>query len=67
VTGEWPFLDPDHIEVSLTDGAGRMVIRFDKVIIAAGSEAVQLPFVPQDPRIVDSTGALGQAVPEPSG
>ena len=29
-----------------------------KAIIAAGSEAVKLPFMPDDPRIVDSTGAL---------
>jgi pyruvate/2-oxoglutarate dehydrogenase complex dihydrolipoamide dehydrogenase (E3) component len=34
------------------------VVRFKKAIIAAGSSVVKLPFVPQDPRIVDSTGAL---------
>jgi dihydrolipoamide dehydrogenase len=33
-------------------------IRFDQCIIAAGSEAVRLPGVPQDERILDSTGAL---------
>lgn len=33
-------------------------IHFQKLIIAAGSEAVKLPFLPEDPRIIDSTGAL---------
>ena len=37
---------------------GKKVIRFAKCIIAAGSSAVRLPFIPDDPRIVDSTGAL---------
>jgi len=34
------------------------VVKFDKAIIAAGSQAIQLPFIPDDPRIIDSTGAL---------
>ncbi len=38
--------------------ARRRSIRFDKAIIAAGSQAVKLPFMPEDPRVVDSTGAL---------
>ena len=58
VTGTGQFLDPNHIEVTLSDGSGKQVVRFDKAIIAAGSEAVKLPFIPDDPRIVDSTGAL---------
>ncbi len=58
VTGTGRFLDPNHIEVEMTDGSGKKVVRFDKAIIAAGSEAVKLPFIPEDPRIVDSTGAL---------
>ena len=33
-------------------------MKFKKAIIAAGSQAVKLPFMPEDPRIVDSTGAL---------
>lgn len=37
---------------------GKKVIKFKNCIIAAGSAAVHLPFIPQDPRIVDSTGAL---------
>ncbi len=58
VTGEGRFLDPNHIEVTLSDGSGKKIVKFGKAIIAAGSEAVKLPFIPQDPRIVDSTGAL---------
>lgn len=58
VTGTGVFLDPHHIEVSLSDGSGKKVVRFEHAIIAAGSEAVKLPFIPEDPRIVDSTGAL---------
>ena len=36
----------------------KKVVRFQKAIIAAGSQAVKLPFMPDDPRVVDSTGAL---------
>jgi dihydrolipoamide dehydrogenase len=64
VRGYGHFLDPRHLEVELTSGNGqdktgeKKVVRFDKAIIAAGSAAVRLPFIPDDPRIVDSTGAL---------
>jgi dihydrolipoamide dehydrogenase len=64
VRGYGHFLDPNHIEVEVTDGAGqdktgaKKVIKFQKCIIAAGSAAMHLPFIPRDPRIVDSTGAL---------
>ena len=64
VRGVGRFLDPHHLEVELTDGAGqdktgaKKVVRFQKAIIAAGSQAVNLPFMPNDPRVVDSTGAL---------
>ena len=58
VTGTGRFLDPHTIEVTLSDGSGTTVVRFEHAIIAAGSEAVKLPFIPEDPRIVDSTGAL---------
>ncbi|TAL54759.1 dihydrolipoyl dehydrogenase [Pandoraea sp.] len=57
VRGVGAFLDPHHLEVVLPDG-GKQVIKFQQAIIAAGSQAVKLPFVPEDPRIVDSTGAL---------
>jgi len=52
------FLDPHHLEVVPKNGAGRKVVRFDRAIIAAGSRAIKLPFIPDDPRVVDSTGAL---------
>ena len=64
VRGVGQFLDPNHLIVELTSGAGqektgdKKVIRFEKAIIAAGSQVVRLPFIPDDPRIVDSTGAL---------
>jgi len=64
VRGFGTFLDPHHIEVEVTDGTGqdktgaKKVVKFQKCIIAAGSAAVHLPFIPKDPRIVDSTGAL---------
>ena len=56
VTGTGAFLDPHHLEV--TTASGKKTIRFAKAIIAAGSQAVKLPFLPEDERIVDSTGAL---------
>jgi dihydrolipoamide dehydrogenase len=37
---------------------GGREIEFDSCIIAAGSSSVKLPFLPEDPRIIDSTGAL---------
>jgi dihydrolipoamide dehydrogenase len=64
VRGYGSFLDANHLEVETTDGqaqdktGAKKVIRFQKCIIAVGSAAVHLPFIPQDPRIVDSTGAL---------
>ncbi|WP_416051930.1 dihydrolipoyl dehydrogenase [Cupriavidus basilensis] len=57
VTGVGSFLDPYHLEVVAADG-GKRVIKFAKAIIAAGSQAVKLPFMPDDERVVDSTGAL---------
>jgi dihydrolipoamide dehydrogenase len=64
VRGIGRFLDAHHLEVQVTSGTGReptserKVVKFAKAIIAAGSESVKLPFMPDDPRIVDSTGAL---------
>ena len=57
VRGVGQFVSPNHIEVTADDGA-KTVVQFKQAIIAAGSAVVKLPFVPQDPRIVDSTGAL---------
>src|SRR5438067_2362299 len=64
VRGVGRFLDPYHLQVELTTGNGqdkngeKKTIRFQKVIIAAGSQAVKLPFIPDAPRVVDSTRAL---------
>jgi dihydrolipoamide dehydrogenase len=57
LTGVGSFLDPHHLQVLAADG-GKRVVKFAKAIIAAGSQAVKLPFMPDDERIVDSTGAL---------
>jgi len=40
------------------EGREKSNVRFAKAIIAAGSQSAKLPFLPEDPRIVDSTGAL---------
>ncbi|HEX6928796.1 MAG TPA: dihydrolipoyl dehydrogenase [Gammaproteobacteria bacterium] len=56
VTGSGRFVGAHHLEIEGKDG--KQVIRFDKCIIAAGSEPVKLPFAPEDDRIMDSTGAL---------
>ena len=52
VQGSATFLDKNRLQV---DGKS---VRFNYAIIAAGSQAAKLPFLPDDPRIVDSTGAL---------
>jgi dihydrolipoamide dehydrogenase len=57
VQGTGVFSDPRQLDVALSKG-GTATVRFEKAIIAAGSEAISLPFLPDDPRIVDSTGAL---------
>ncbi|MDD3676275.1 dihydrolipoyl dehydrogenase [Thauera propionica] len=64
IRGYGHFLDPHHLEVEETTGTSqdktgaKKVVKFKQCIIAAGSAAVHLPFIPKDPRIVDSTGAL---------
>jgi dihydrolipoamide dehydrogenase len=57
VTGVGEFADPNHMTVKAADGKTQTV-RFKQAIIAAGSQAVRLPFMPDDERVVDSTGAL---------
>ena len=58
VTGRGRFTSMNQLEVTGGDG-GTTTISFEQAIIAAGSEAVRLPFIPHDdPRVVDSTGAL---------
>ena len=67
VRGHGAFVGPNHVRVEETTGAGQertgssQVVAFQRCIIAAGSQAVRLPFMPDDPRVVDSTGALGLA------
>ena len=56
VRGVGQFLSPHVIEV--THDGQRQRIRFEQCIIAAGSEPIALPFMPRDPRVMDSTGAL---------
>ena len=64
VRGSGAFVDANHVSVEETSGAAQektgktQTIAFKKAIIAAGSQAVRLPFMPNDPRVVDSTGAL---------
>ena len=69
VRGYGAFADPHHVTVEETTGEGQaktgktQIVRFKQAIIAAGSQALRLPFLrtnglDQDPRIVDSTGAL---------
>jgi dihydrolipoamide dehydrogenase len=58
VQGTGEFADPHHLKVTGADGKAQ-TIKFRCAVIAAGSEAVKLPFLPKDdPRIVTSTGAL---------
>jgi len=65
VRGVGQFVGAHHLQVEETSGAQgqektgkKQTIAFKNCIIAAGSQAVRLPFMPDDPRVVDSTGAL---------
>ncbi len=64
VRGYGSFIDAHHIKVEETQGQAQektgkeQILSFKSCIIAAGSQAVRLPFMPEDPRVVDSTGAL---------
>ncbi|WP_077034933.1 dihydrolipoyl dehydrogenase [Pelomonas sp. KK5] len=64
IRGYGSLVDPNHLSVEETTGAGQektgktQTVHFKKLIIAAGSQAVSLPFMPKDPRVIDSTGAL---------
>ncbi len=64
VRGYGTFVGPNHLQVEETTGSAQektgkqQTIAFRRCIIAAGSQAVRLPFMPDDPRVVDSTGAL---------
>jgi dihydrolipoamide dehydrogenase len=56
VAGLGKFTSPNT--VSVETGEGARTVHFAKAIIAAGSEAISPGFIPRDPRIWDSTGAL---------
>jgi dihydrolipoamide dehydrogenase len=63
VQGTGEFADPFHLKVALAKDGSTQTIRFKQAVIAAGSEAVKLPFLQtptlkDDPRVVTSTGAL---------
>ena len=58
VRGTGTFTSMNQIEVTADDGSVKTV-SFEQAIIAAGSEPMTLPFIPNDdPRVIDSTGAL---------
>ena len=65
VRGLGSFVGTHHLQVEETTGTAqeksgqKQTIAFKNCIIAAGSQAVHLPFMPDDVRVVDSTGALG--------
>jgi len=62
--GYGSFVGANHLEVEETTGTaqdktgGKQVVSFKNCIISAGGQAVHLPLFPDDPRVVDSTGAL---------
>jgi dihydrolipoamide dehydrogenase len=57
VRGEAKFVGPRSLELQTPEGASRR-LDFKQCIIAAGSESLKLPGFPDDPRVIDSTGAL---------
>lgn len=64
IQGVGQFVGAHQIEITAADGT-KKTVQFKQAIIAAGSSVVKLPFVPEDPRIVDSTGALElRAIPK---
>ncbi|WP_373740897.1 dihydrolipoyl dehydrogenase [Neisseria sp.] len=68
IRGNGKFVGAHHIEVALTaegnydapltETGEKRTLQFKNAIIAAGSRVMKLPFIPEDPRIIDSTGAL---------
>lgn len=63
VHGVGSFKDANNLVVTGADG--ETTVTFKNAIIAAGSRPVKLPFIPEDPRVMDSTGALKlEEIPE---
>jgi len=56
VRGSAKFVGPHALAVDSPEGTRRL--EFKQCIIAAGSESVRLPGLPDDPRVIDSSGAL---------
>lgn len=57
IQGRGTFVSPKVLEVETADG--KLAVSFDQAIIAAGSQASTIPGIPHDdPRVIDSTGAL---------
>jgi dihydrolipoamide dehydrogenase len=56
IQGTAKFASPNSIEIETENG--HQTVKFQQAIIAAGSESVTFPFIPEDPRIFSSTGAL---------
>jgi dihydrolipoamide dehydrogenase len=56
IQGEAKFVGPYAFDVKGADGSRR--VEFKQCIIAAGSESALLPGLPNDPRVIDSSGAL---------
>jgi dihydrolipoamide dehydrogenase len=64
VRGTGRFVGSRVLEITAADGS-KSLLGFGQCIIAAGSEPVKLPFIPDDPRVIDSTGALElQGIPQ---
>ena len=63
IRGTGKFVSPHQIDVS-DDGKAVRGVTFAHCIIAAGSESVRLPGLPEDPRVIDSTGALELDLPK---
>ena len=71
VRGVGNFVGSHQLEVAETEGSAQALtgvkrtLSFQRAIVAAGSQAMRLPFMPEDPRVVDSTGALAlKSVPK---
>jgi dihydrolipoamide dehydrogenase len=62
IRGEAAFVAAHELQV--VEGPAARAVSFDKCIVAAGSESLRLPGLPDDPRIIDSTGALELDLPE---
>lgn len=56
VQGTAKFISSNEFEVD--NNGEKTTVKFENAIIAAGSRPIHLPFIPEDDRVIDSTGAL---------